>query len=128
MSVIVARTFVGAQLTNPRATLQHQRKHLDILPGPTHGQAAGRGTDIRTVEAGADALAHVHSLGRTSICARCAHFRTDHSVVRGGREQLVEILTDIRVKRDHGVDRHQPCACLRRVTGRADTDCNAVSI
>ncbi|WP_324608747.1 hypothetical protein [Novosphingobium aromaticivorans] len=45
---------------------------LAVRTGATHGDTAGRGADVGTIEAGANALAHVHRFGETGIGAGIA--------------------------------------------------------
>lgn len=106
MRMLVLLAFLGAPLAGAGVSLEHCAEHLDILTGTANREPSRGVADVCAVETGADALPHVHLLGDAGIGARGAHDGAEHRVPRRRRECLIQIFADVRVKRDHLVNRH----------------------
>ena len=106
MLMIVSGAFVGAEIADRRAGLEHHPQGVDVLPGASYGKPRSCRADIGAVKTRADALAHVHRLGHAGVGTAGAHFGTEHGMARSRRERLIKVVTHIRVKRNHLVDRH----------------------
>jgi len=97
MLVIVPLAFGGTGVANPGAQLERLAKDLLVRACSPDRKLAGRVANVSAVEAGADALAHVHGLGCASVGATEAHARAIHKVVRRIPERLVDMTGDVRV-------------------------------
>ena len=106
MLVLVSLALGSAFLANAGAQLQHLAQHLLVRAGPSYRKLARCLAYVRAVEAGADALRHVHCLGRARVGAAEAHARAIHQMVSGIAERLVDVPGDVRMKRDHLADGH----------------------
>ena len=74
--------------------------------GPPQAQTGGGLAYIRAVQACADALRHVHFLGRAGVRAAEAHFPAVHQVVDGIAERLVHMTLHVGMQADHLADGH----------------------
>ena len=107
MLVVVLLALGGARFADPGAQLEHLLKHRVVGAGPANRQLAGGFADVGAIEAGANALGHVHRLGRAGIGAAHAHARAIHQVVGGIAQGLVDVPSDLGVKRDHLANGHE---------------------
>ena len=101
MLVVVLLAFRRAGIANPGAKLESFLQHLLVRARPPHGELADGVANVGAVQAGANALAHVHLLGGAGVGAAGAHARAIHQVVGGIGQRLVHMAADVRVKRDH---------------------------
>jgi hypothetical protein len=106
MLVFVPGAFFSAKLASANTRLNHCAKHGNVLASPPDRQLSCRSADICAVEATANALAHVHSLGRTRVCAGSTHDGAEHRVTRCSRQLIVEIFY-VGVKGDDLVNGHR---------------------
>lgn len=106
MAVPMARAFFGTQVAGPDAGFQLGAQHRDVPSRAADREPGGRRADVGAVQAGPDALAHVHVLGRAGIGAGRAHEIAEHGVARRRRQRLVEIPGDVRMQGDHLMDGH----------------------
>ena len=106
MLMLVLLAFLAAELADGGACLKQHPDDLSILAGAPHGDPGGRIADIRAIEAGADALAHIRLLGRAGVSAGGAQSGAEHRVAGRDRQFLIGIARDIRVKRDHLANGH----------------------
>lgn len=67
MLVVVLLAFRSADVTDAGAKLEHFPKNLFIRTRPAQCDAAGSLAYVRAVQAGANALAHVHFLGSAGV-------------------------------------------------------------
>ena len=107
MLMVVPLALGGAFVANACTQLQHLAQHLLVGPGPPHRQLARRLANVRAVEAGADALRHVHLLGRARVSAAQTHARAIHQVMSGIAEGLVDVPVHVGVEGDHLADGHE---------------------
>ena len=101
MLVLVLLALGGARIANARAKLERFLEDLLVRSCPANRKLAGGVADVGAVQAGANALAHVHFLGSAGIRTTCAHARAIHEVVGGVGQRLVHMPADVGVKRDH---------------------------
>lgn len=106
MLVLVAFALRGAGVAGARAEFEHLAEHLLVRSRSPQPQVRGRVADIGAVEADADALPHVLSLGETRIRAAAAHLRAIHGVMDRIAERLVDVAGHRWVKCDHLADGH----------------------
>src|SRR6185369_17383592 len=106
MLVVVALALRGAGVACPGAELERLAQDLIVRPGVPEAEVRSGIANVGTVEAGTDALAHVHVLGRAGIGAAQAHFRAIHRMVDGIAERLVDVAGNAWVKADHLADGH----------------------
>src|SRR6185437_14616198 len=104
--VVVAGAFGFADLARMDAGGEHRAEQLAILAGAAGGDAVSRLAHVGTVQAGADALAHVHFFRRAGVGAGIADRRAIHRVLDRLGERCVEIATDLRMLGNHLLDRH----------------------
>src|SRR5690606_691823 len=69
MVVIVLGAFLLTDFTSPDAGFQQRADDIDVTAGAARRDAVGGFTNVRAVEAGANALAHIHLFAQTSIGA-----------------------------------------------------------
>lgn len=117
--MFVALAFRSADVADPRTAFEHQSQDFDILPGPPDSKLGGRCADVGAIEAGANALAHVHWLGSAGIGTRRAHESTKHGVARSDRQWLVHIARDIGMSRNHFTNGHGDTLLQLASAGRA---------
>jgi len=106
MLEIVPLALGSAGIADSRAQLERFAQDLFVGTGPAHGELSSGFADVGAVEARADALAHVHRLGRAGIGAAETHSRAIHEVVGSVPERLVDVPGDVWVKADHLADGH----------------------
>jgi hypothetical protein len=106
MLSIVPIAFRGARLADPCAELEGFTQDLHVRAGSSKTKIRPGVAHVGAVEAGPDALAHVHLLGRAGVSAASAHLGTIHEVVNGIAERLVHVAADIRMQRDHLANGH----------------------
>jgi hypothetical protein len=104
--VIVLLAFGRAGVTDAGAEVEDLAKDLFVGSGPPEAESAGGFADIRAVEAGADALPHVHLLRSAGIGAAEAHLCAIHEVVDRIPKRLIHVTVDVGVKADHLADGH----------------------
>ena len=107
MLVVVPLTFDGAGVTDAGAQLQRLAEHLLVRPRPPRRELAGRLAYVRAIEAGPDALAHVHLLGCAGVGAAKTHARAVHQMVRGIGQRLVDVTLNVGVQADHLANGHK---------------------
>ena len=88
MLMVMAVAFGGAGVAGAGAKFEHFAQHPFVGATPAQAQRGRRLAHIGAIEADADALGHVHFLGRTGVRARQAHLRAIHGVVNGIAERL----------------------------------------
>jgi hypothetical protein len=104
--VFVLLAFGRAGIAGPGTELEHFLENRFVGSGPPDGELAGRFTDVGAIEAGTNALAHVHLPGRAGIGAAEAHSRAIHQMVGRVGERLVQMALNVRVQSNHLADRH----------------------
>lgn len=105
MFMVVPFAFGGAAVARRNAGFEHRADDGDILARAPRRDACGGIADIGAIEAGADALAHVHRFGHAGIRAGRAEQRAEHAVANGGGQFLVQMI-HIGVGGDHLVNGH----------------------
>ena len=95
MLMFVPFAFLGAKLARRCAGLEQHPDHLIVLACPAHRDSTHGFADVGAVEAGADALAHVHLFGRAGVGAGRAQGRAEHGVASRNRQRLIGIAADI---------------------------------
>jgi len=108
MLMIVPLALGRAFLADPRAQLEHLAHRLLVHPGLPKADVGSGVANRRAVEAPADALDHVEVLGQAGVRARQAHLGAIHQVVDRIPERLVDVPLNVRVKRNHLPNRHEP--------------------
>ena len=98
MLMVVLLALGSAGVADASAELEHFAQNGFVGSGPAEAKAGGRFADVCAVETDADALAHVHLLGRAGVGAAQAHLRAIHEVVDGIAERLVHVAVNVRVK------------------------------
>ena len=106
MLVVVLFALGRAGIANSGAKFEHLAQHLVVRAGTPQAEVGGRIADVGAIEAGADALAHVHCLGGAGVGTAEAHLRAVHRMVDGIAERLVDVAGHVGVKRDHLADGH----------------------
>ena len=104
MFVIVAFALGSTGIANPGTELEGFAKDLLVRASPPDGKLACRLADVCAVEAGADALTHVHRFHGAGVSAAETHARAIHEMVCGVPERLVHMTSDDWVKADHLAD------------------------
>src|SRR5581483_6758207 len=108
MLMIAPLAFRRAGVAHAGTELERFPKHLLVRARPPDGELSDRFANVSAVEARADALAHVHFLGRAGVRAAETHPGAVHEVVRRIAERLVDVPVHVRVKGDHLADGHWP--------------------
>ena len=106
MLMLVPLALGRAFIANSSAQFEHLAQYLLIGARVSYGELSSRLAYVRTIEAGPDALAHVHLFGRAGVSATEAHSRAVHEVMRRIAERLVDVAGEIGVKGDHLADGH----------------------
>lgn len=114
--MVVTVAFVGAAIADPGARVEHDAEDFLVPTRVPHCQPSRRGADIRAVQAGPNALPHVHVFGEAGIRAARTQLRAVHRMACGRVARFMRVIGNVRMQRDHSVDRHQPPARLRRVS------------
>ena len=78
MFVVMPFALRRAFVADTGAQFEHLAQHLFVRAGAANRKLAGRLTDVGAIEARADALAHIHLLGRAGVRAAKAHPRAIH--------------------------------------------------
>ena len=99
------RSHSAAQASQTRAQTSKISRSTASSSRPAHRQLARSFANVGAVEAGADALAHIHVSPRRRRRSS-AHWRAIHQVMRGIAERLVDVALDVRVQSDHLADGH----------------------
>ena len=74
--VIVLFALGCADLTSADACLELRAEHIDVRARAPNSYVGSRAANIGAVRAGADALAHIHFLGRAGVGAGGTEQRT----------------------------------------------------
>ena len=106
MLVVVLLAFRRAGIADAGADLEHFLQHRFVAAGTANGEPAGRFANIRAVETRANALEHVHFLGRACIGAAETHSRAIHQVMSCIGERLVDMTLNVWVQPNHFPDGH----------------------
>lgn len=106
MLVVVLLTLHRTCVADASAKFEHFAENFFVRAGSAKADAAGGVANIGAVHAGANALRHVHLLGRAGIRAAEAHLRAVHQVVNYVAERLVHMAMHVWVQRDHFADGH----------------------
>ena len=105
MLVIVPFTFGGALVANSRTELEHLTKDLFVRAGSASRELSRRFADIGAIQAGSDALGHVHRLSSACVGATETHSRAVHQVMRRIAKWLVDAPMHVRMQGNHLTDR-----------------------
>ena len=95
MLMVMGVAFRRAGVADPRAQLEHLAQHRVVGSAAAQAQIGRRVAHVGAIEAGADALRHVHLLGRAGVGAAQAHLGAIHRMVDGiaGIELLAALLS-----------------------------------
>lgn len=107
MPVIVTFAFLRAGFADRGAAFQHEPENRQVLTGPSHCQTRRRRTNICAIEAGADALFHVHRFSLACVGARHAYLCTKHGMAGRSGQFFVAIVPGSGVQPEHSMDRHR---------------------
>ena len=106
MLMLVLLALGRAGVADAGAELEHLPQHVLVGSSPTQRQPARRLANIGAVEAGADALPHIHLFRGAGIGAAEAHLRAIHEVMHRIPERLVHVTLNVGVQSDHLANGH----------------------
>lgn len=106
MGMIMPRAFRHTDFASLYAHGQLRPDQVAVRASAPHRYTARRRTNVRTIEASANALIQIHRLGQTCIRAGIADRRTIHRMLHREAQRRVVIASDLRMFRNHGFDGH----------------------